>query len=302
MRAGAQRRDHQGGQRDANFSFPVNGLFPLIGDEPPRRGRPSRVRNKARARAREVLEQLDGALRGLRVVGPFRRPPERRYEYQGVAATAVDATGRDVVDALIESSIRRGRGAGRLVDAVNRWLEKVARVKLDLTPIGETSKLFEVRLRDLESGRWSNYADVGFGIGQALPVFVEGLRTPEGGTFVVQEPEIHLHPDAQLAMADFLIDLMRSGRQVLIETHSEHLLLRLRRRIVAGTKDGISPEQLSMIHVAKQASGASQVVELAIDEMGQIQRWPAGFMEEANEERMALLEAMSEHLGPDADG
>ena len=285
-----------GGEKRANFSFPVNGLFPLIGDEPSRVGRPSVARDAARARARQGLHLLEAKLQALRVVGAFRRHPERRYEYQGVTVTGPDATGRDVVNALIESMVRRGRSNNKLLAAVNRWLNKVGRVELELKQVDAAGKLFEVRVRDARSRRWANYADVGFGIGQLLPVLVEGLRTPEGGIFMVQEPEIHLHPDAQLAMADFLIELMRAGRQVLIETHSEHLLLRVRRRILAGAREGLAPEQVSILYVEKSDRGASEVVSLDIDALGQAENWPAGFLQEANNERMALLEEMTRRV------
>src|SRR6185295_18688723 len=135
-------------------------------------------------------------------------------------------------NALIEDSTRRGRRRGELVAAVNRWLREVGRVRLmPFRRISKPARLFEIRIKDTDSGRWPNFADVGFGIGQAFPVIVEGLRTPPRGTFLVQEPEIHLHPDAQLSMGSFLLDLSRHGRQVIAETHSENLLLRVRRLV-----------------------------------------------------------------------
>ena len=149
-------------------------------------------------------------------------------------------------------------------------------------------RIFEVRLRDTDSGRWANFADVGFGIGQAFPVFVEGLRTPEGGTFVVQEPEIHLHPDAQLGMADFLVSLAKSGRHVIAETHSENLLLRIRRSMT-GRTPALRREDVSILYVTKRPDGTSHVIPLEMDEMAQIKNWPKGFMEEATDERMAIL-------------
>jgi predicted ATPase len=243
---------------------------------------------------------LEGRLEGLRVVGPFRAPPERHYEYRGATPPTSDTAGRDIVNALIESSTTRGETRGVLLRGVNRWLEKVARVKLaPLKPMDKAKKLFKVELRDTESGRFANFADVGFGIGQALPVIVEGLRTPMLGTFIVQEPEIHLHPDAQLAMADFLIELARSGRQVIVETHSEHILLRIRRRLLAD--QGLSADDVSLIHIGKDASPGGKAVPLKLDDLGQIENWPSGFLQEANSERMALLEEMAAKVEASGD-
>ena len=133
---------------------------------------------------------------------------------------------------------------------------------------------------------------MGFGIGQAFPVFVEGLRTPLGGTFIVQEPEIHLHPDAQLGMADFLVSLAKTGRHVIAETHSENLLLRVR-RWMAGKSPKLNRKDVSILYVMKRPDGTSHVIPLEIDEMAQIKNWPKGFMEEATDERMAILRGMA---------
>jgi len=164
------------------------------------------------------------------------------------------------------------------------------------------AKVYEIRLRDTDSGRWANFADVGFGIGQALPVIVEGLRTPENGTFLVQEPEIHLHPDAQLAMADFLIDLVHLNRHVIVETHSENILLRIRHAILQHTESrgkskGISSENISIIYVSKTEDGTSHADHLNLNDLGQINNWPVGFMDEATEERMKIMKGMAKASG-----
>jgi hypothetical protein len=290
-----------GGEKRANFLFPVNRFLPLIGPELARVGRPSTKRQLAREYSHAVLLELERVLRQVRAVGAFRRQPNRRYEFQGRVPEAVDAVGENVVNALIEDTTRRRR-RGELLRSVNRWLKAVGRVRLlPLRRISKTARIFEIRLKDTDSGRWANFADVGFGIGQAFPVFVEGLRTPRGGTFLVQEPEIHLHPDAQLAMADFLVDLARSDRRVIAETHSENLLLRVRHAVVGLHGNGraasrLRPDDVSIIHVDKDAEGKSYARRLEMDELGQITNWPSDFMEEATRERMAIMQAMAERL------
>jgi hypothetical protein len=287
-----------GGERAANFRFPVDQFLPLIGDEPPRRGRPSLRREETRKMARSTLREFEVALRGIRAVGPFRTAPERRYDYQGRPAEVVDLRGEHVVHALIEDSMARGKRHGELLAAVNRWLRRVGRVQLlPLKRLSLTTRLYELRLRDTDSGRWANFADVGFGVGQAFPVIVEGLRTPLGGTFIVQEPEIHLHPDAQLAMADFLVNLAKSGRNVIVETHSEAILLRVRTAIVAAKRSPkFGADDVAVIHVSKRKDGTSDARSLEVDALGQIGDWPRGFMEELTNERMALLTTIAEQM------
>jgi len=285
----------QGLESQAKFRFPLAQFFPVIDKEPKKPGRPSQRREDSRDVARRALEGLEAVLRRMRAVGPFRTPPERRYEYQGRVPEQIDAMGRNVVYALIEDRARRGKKRGELFRSVNKWLETVGKVRISsLRRISPTARIFEMRVKDTGSGRWANFADVGFGIGQALPVLVEGLRTPPGETFVVQEPEIHLHPDAQLGMADFLVSLAKTGRNVIVETHSESLLLRIRHRIVSGGRGRkrLPENELSLIVVRAREDGSSYVTPLEVDSMAQIRNWPEGFMEETTEERMAILEGM----------
>jgi predicted ATPase len=290
-----------GGEEDAHFSFPVSRFFPLIGEEPPRVGRPSEKRQRSRDFANAALSALVERLLSLKMVGAFRRQPIRRYEYLGPVPDQVDAAGEYVINALIEDFAYRRRNRGELVGQVNRWLRAVGRVRLlPFRRISRTARIFEIRLRDTDSKRWANFADVGFGIGQALPVLVEGLRTAPRGLFIVQEPEIHLHPDAQLRMADFLVSLVRSGRRVIAETHSEHILLRVRRSVLRsksanGDIPRLDASEVRVVFVEKQPDGTSHTRALRVDELGQVENWPAGFMEEATQERLAILEDMTEH-------
>jgi predicted ATPase len=284
-----------GGEREGNFRFPVNQFLPLIGPEPPRRGRPSGTRDDLRKSARLLIGEFEETLSRLRAVGAFRGAPERRYDYQGRASEAIDLSGQNVVHALIEDSMRRGKHRGELLASLNRWLKTVGRVRLmPLRRMSPTARLYELRLKDIESGRWANFADVGFGIGQALPVLVEGLRTPPRGLFIVQEPEIHLHPDAQLAMGDYLVNLARTDRTVIAETHSEPLILRIRKALAKGL---LRPDQISVVYVAGRRSGSSLVSQLGMDELGQVQDWPQGFMEEVTRERLELLDEMAGQKG-----
>jgi len=100
-------------------------------------------------------------------------------------------------------------------------------------------------------------------------------------------------------MADYLVDLATSGRTVIAETHSEAILLRIRKSIVEGGKSprsdrSLRPDELSVVHVTSNKSGASQATPLKTDQSGQIQGWPHGFMEEVTQERLELLEALAE--------
>jgi predicted ATPase len=284
------------GERD--WRFP-SGFLPYIPRFAVHAVRSSPKRADARRLASLLAAELRLTFLNLRAVGAFRTAPERRYDYQGRPPDAADLSGANVVYALIDDTMRRGKERGSLLNSVNQWLKSVGRVRLmGLRRISPTARLYEVRVKDVDSGRWANFSDVGFGIGQALPVLVEGLRTPRGGLFIVEEPEIHLHPDAQLAMADYLVDLSASGRTVIAETHSEALLLRVRKAVAEaqerrGGRVKLPPDHLSILYVQSHGDGTSDVRALRVDELGQVEGWPEGFMNEVTDERLELLGTMT---------
>ncbi len=292
--------DGQGGEKDREFFFPPNSFLPHIFQrtldrEEVRKSPP----DLARRSAARLLARFDTILRSIVTMGPFRRQPERRYEYLGPVSDAIGMSGEHIIDTLIEDSLRRGRKQRSLLEAANVYLKAMGRVRImPIRRITKKAKLFELRVKETSTGKWANYADVGFGIGQALPVIVAGLRTRPQALFMVQEPEIHLHPDAQLAMADFLIDLALSGRHVIAETHSENLLLRVRHRLIdsASTKTyktGLAPDDVSIVYVERRKDGTSVAAPITIDDLGQVGNWPRDFMQEASKERMAIMRSMA---------
>lgn len=284
-----------GVERRGNFVIGEARFFPLIGEEPPRVGKPNQRNMKARQTARDSLRALEQVLIATRAIGAFRRAPERRYEFEGREPVGADPAGEKVAHVII-ADVRKRKSPGTLVREINRWLRELAGVWIEVVPVAERIRLFELRVRGRGTGA-DNLADVGFGIGQALPVLVEGLRTPPGGVFIVQEPEIHLHPDAQLAMADFLVHLVCTGRQVIAETHSESLLLRIRRRIAEKNGQVLERDQVSFLVVERSSQGRSTVRTILADELGRLKGWPVGFMEDASAERLKLLSAIASDRG-----
>ena len=125
-----------------------------------------------------------------------------------------------------------------------------------------------------------NLPDVGFGISQVLPVLVQCFYAPEGSIILMEQPEIHLHPSAQSALADVMIDVINSREngkdrniQLVIETHSEHFLRRLQRRIA---EDSISQEKVS-VYFANLTKTPATLESLQIDKFGNIKNWPENF-------------------------
>ena len=77
-----------------------------------------------------------------------------------------------------------------------------------------------------------NISDIGFGMSQLLPIITQGIVMDKEQTLMIEQPEIHLHPKMELQMADFLIQMAKSDRNVIVETHSDHIINRLIRRVM----------------------------------------------------------------------
>ncbi len=153
---------------------------------------------------------------------------------------------------------------------------------LDL--LKEAPKSTEIKLVETRSGLRLDPSDVGVGISQVLPIVV-GAVAPGGSVLAIEQPELHIHPAMQVALGDLFIEgATKRGMSFLIETHSEHLILRLMRRIREGS---ISPTQIGVVFV-EPVQGGRRFVELGIDEEGDfIDEWPGGFFEESFREKFS---------------
>lgn len=154
----------------------------------------------------------------------------------------------------------------------------------------ETRK--ELYLVDPESRIAVHPSDVGVGVSEVVPVVVAAIDPERPGLTAIEQPELHIHPKVQVGLGDlFASQIGDSTRCFLLETHSEHLMLRLLRRIeethsgeLPASKPELQPEQVSVVFV-EQLDGEVKVTQLRIDEVGEfIDRWPHGFFEERAKE------------------
>ncbi len=134
-------------------------------------------------------------------------------------------------------------------------------------------------------------SDIGTGISQILPVVVAALDPDRPAITAIEQPELHVHPRLQVELGDLFAEQAADGGVFLIETHSEHLMLRLLRRIeetggneLPEGKPALKPDQVSVVYV-EQIDGEVRATRLRIDETGEfIDRWPQGFFDERNDE------------------
>ena len=136
--------------------------------------------------------------------------------------------------------------------------------------------------------------DVGFGISQVLPVLVQCYYAPMGSIILMEQPEIHLHPRAQALLADVMIDVIHSREngkprniQLIIETHSEHFLRRLQRRIA---EQSLSDKELA-VYFANVEHNPARLEPLKLDLFGNILNWPDNFFGDEMEDITAQTKA-----------
>ncbi|MGB8020842.1 MAG: DUF3696 domain-containing protein [Candidatus Nanopelagicales bacterium] len=226
-----------------------------------------------------VTEEFWATLDKVHFVGPMRARTERMTPVGQGMVDYVGPEGEEMAAVL--------HARPDLVVQVNSWCDRLGlgyQVRM-LDPVSPeivktTGELAVLALEDIRQDPpvLVSARGVGYGIGQLLPIIVQSLLS-RGGLILVEQPEVHLHPRLQSAVGDLLIDTAASGRaQLLVETHSEHLVLRLLRRVREGVLD---PEDLAILYVDLDDDGAAFVRRLEVDREGDlVYGWPGGFFDE----------------------
>ena len=117
----------------------------------------------------------------------------------------------------------------------------------------------------------------GFGLSQSLPIVIAALSATEGDILLIENPGVHLHPEGQALMGQFLVDVAGAGIQVIVETHSDHVLNGVRRSVKAGRIDA---EQVAIHFFRPRSTDAAQVLTPVLDCSGNIDTWPEGFFDQ----------------------
>jgi predicted ATPase len=243
--------------------------------------------------------QFEKLFSRLFYLGPLREYPKRQYTWAGAQPVDVGQRGERVVDALLASrelgfKISRGRGKKRqtVEERVAEWLKDLGLIaSFQVRPITKGGRLFQVWVRRDPKAAEVLITDVGFGVSQILPVITLCYYAPEGSTILLEQPEIHLHPRVQAGLADVLVDAMKTrGIQIILESHSEHLLRRLQRRIA---EEEIGQDQTAL-YFCSMNEGESRLTPLDLDLYGNIRNWPEDFFGDEFGEIAAMSQAALE--------
>jgi hypothetical protein len=237
-----------------------------------------------------LIGTTEQTIRKVIHLSAMRGNPERTYPVTAVGPTFPGTFQEYTASIIAQWQSERDRAS-------------LNKLSSDLERIGLTSKISARHVNDtqvelqvgrlIQSSRVSSkdmvsIADVGFGVSQTLPVLVALIAADPGQLVYIEEPETHLHPRAQSALAQVLADAAKRGVRVVIETHSQLLLLGIQTLVAEGT---LSPELVKLHWFTRRKDGGTEIISADLNEAGAFGDWPEDFAEVALEAESRYLDA-----------
>jgi predicted ATPase len=254
----------------------------------------------------------------IKYLGPLREDPMWEYPKTSELNSDIDVKGKNIVSVLknnedqnycVENYIspmditlpcyNLGRNKN-IKDALNEWLIHLGisnGYNIITLPIDSTfdnfgiddddgsnpSEYYELKL--LNGEKYYTPAQVGTGISQVFPILVTCLLSSPGSTIIIEQPELHLHPKMQSKLTDFFIAMALSGRQCLIETHSEYMIEQIRYRVLCLSKqkdDKLKLHNKMKLYFVSQRDGVSYFNDIKVNDNAALSEWPDDFFDESH--------------------
>ena len=253
-----------------------------------------RISDQSRARFQnaEFLSdfalETEAALNRVYYLGPLRDYPKRIYSWSGETPESVGQKGEFAIAAILAASaqgryLNRGhkKRQYRFDEFIAQWLKDLGVIEnFTVKPVARGRKEYEVLVKTHASGSEVKVTDVGFGVSQVLPALVQAFYCAPNATVWMEQPEIHLHPQVQAELADVFISATKAREngkerrvQLIVESHSEHFLNRLQRRVAEGE---LTPDDVA-IYFCRKAGAATELEPLRLNTFGEIENWPENF-------------------------
>ncbi len=228
--------------------------------------------------------ELEGFVLGVfRVVpipmatAPVQSKPNRTYHH---SVPFWDPSGGHVPNLLASLYLQDKANWKALKNAIENFGANAGLFnEINIRSLGErASDPFQLQVRKFEGkrkGLWHNLVDVGYGISQVLPIVTEMLRADAANLFLFQQPEVHLHPSAQAALGSLFCEVAARGHQLIVETHSDYILDRIRMDI-RDCKSDLKPEDVSILFFERQGLGVN-IHSIRLDQEGNILNAPPSY-------------------------
>ena len=240
--------------------------------------------------------EYENLMDSIYYLGPLREYPRREYLWRGSSPEDVGTRGEYTLDAILAAtrdgetrSLGYRRRRKSFQEMIAYWLRELGLIhEFRLEEIAEGTSLWRVQVRTSASAAQTGLADVGFGVSQVLPALVLLYYVPEGATVLMEQPELHLHPAVQSGLADVMLNVAKVRNvQIVIESHSEHLLRRFQRRVAEGSAE---PDDVKLYFVSAR-NGVAHNSDLALNRFGEVENWPEGFFGDELGEVAAIARA-----------
>lgn len=216
-------------------------------------------------------------------LAPLREYPKREYQWSGASPFGVGYRGELAINAILAATISNDirelpDNSGEyktFQEIIAYWLKELGLIhEFSVKEIAEGTGLFRAIVKKSPESPEAFLTDVGFGVSQVLPALVLLYYVPEDSIVLMEQPEIHLHPSVQSGLADVILQVSKQRNlQVIVESHSEHLLRRFQRRIA---EEQYPADELKLYFCDSQ-QGESKLIDLKINEYGEIENWPENF-------------------------
>jgi len=225
--------------------------------------------------------------------------------YEDLSHLGVGVRGENIAHVLTTHGRDEVAGPRRFQDSevvtllhqTERWISKIVgpiEIMAEWFPKSTVTRLL-FKTPGIRS-EWMRPANVGFGISYSLPIIVAGLLAPEDGLLIVENPEAHLHPAGQSAIGTFLARVASDGVQVIVETHSDHVLNGI--RMAAAIQPPILRHDNIIVHFFHQeGSVGPETTPIRISAVGKLSAWPRGFFDQFERDLGALAKPNSRRSG-----
>jgi predicted ATPase len=199
-------------------------------------------------------------------IQPIRPAPERYYDLRGIKPSWIGIRAETIADFLDANPTIRNK--------VREWFVETVKLAQNVKFERDRDRgQMEILFTEATTGLEIDISRLGFGYSQILPIIVAAFS--ERGTLIFEAPEIHLNPSLHGILTDLFVEAANDGKQVLVETHSEHVIYRIQRRVAEGK---ITPENVAIYYVRRGEEG-SVAERLTLTKEGEIPNWPDGFFE-----------------------